>query len=236
MVDENLQIVNYHPFKTHSFSILVNFLRFSQIISSSPSFPLLGVLKKSVDGFIESRPQICMYVIFMSEGGWAWITCDSWDLKSDPAKSVFALSDILGVLFSIRAWRWYLLVQLQLRKSMVFSESSGVLLTILVGVRGWLEGVESDRMVRAFMLLLALWSRLRFDLDDFADACEAAGEFVNVDTVVTVDAGESNFSFAFLMDPDLERFEDGDALSIVEDEIRLLEEPSFEFLAGDFFV
>ncbi len=59
---------------------------------------------------------------------------------------------------------------------------------------------------------------------------------MNVDTVVTVDAGESNFSFAFLMDPDLERFEDGDALSIVEDEIRLLEEPSFEFLAGDFFV
>jgi len=75
--DENLQNVNYHPYNTHPFSILVSFVRFSQIMSSSPSFPLLGVLKKSVDGLIESRPQICMYVIFMSEGGWAWITCRS---------------------------------------------------------------------------------------------------------------------------------------------------------------
>ena len=59
---------------------------------------------------------------------------------------------------------------------------------------------------------------------------------MNVDTVVTVDAGESNFSFAFLMDSDLERFEDGDALSIVEDEIRLLGEPSCDSLVEDFFV
>lgn len=59
---------------------------------------------------------------------------------------------------------------------------------------------------------------------------------MNVDTVVTVDAGESNFSFAFLMDPALERFEVGDALSIVEEKVRLLGEPSFESLVGDFFV
>ena len=232
--DENLQNVNYHPYNTHPFSILVSFVRFSQIMSSSPSFPLLGVLKKSVDGLIESRPQICMYVIFMSEGGWAWITCRSWDLKCDSANSFFALSDCLGVFFSHRAWRWYLLVQLQLRKSIVFFESMGVVITILGGLRSGLEGVESDGMVRAFMLLLAFRSRLRFDLEDFAVAWEEVGEFVNVDTVVTVDVGLSNFSFAFLMDPDLERFEDGDTLSIVEDEVRLLGEPSFVSLLEDF--
>ena len=58
---------------------------------------------------------------------------------------------------------------------------------------------------------------------------------MNVDTVVTVDVGLSNFSFAFLMLPDLERFEDGDTLSIVEDEVRLLGEPSFVSWVEDFF-
>ena len=63
-----------------------------------------------------------------------------------------------------------MLVQLQLRKSIVFFESIGVVLTILGGLRSGLEGVESDGMVRAFMLLLASRSRLRFDLEDFAVA------------------------------------------------------------------
>jgi hypothetical protein len=46
----------------------------------------------------------------------------------------------------------------------------GVVITILGGLRSGLEGVESDGMVRAFMLLLAFRSRLRFDLEDFAVA------------------------------------------------------------------
>ena len=51
--------------------------------------------------------------------------------------------------------------------------------------------------------------------------------------MVTVDTGESTLPLAFLMDSDLERFDDGDVLCDVEDDVRLLGEPSFDSLLED---
>ena len=51
--------------------------------------------------------------------------------------------------------------------------------------------------------------------------------------MVTVDTGEGTLPLAFLLDLDLECFDDGDALCDVEDDIRLLGEPSFDSLLKD---
>ncbi len=51
--------------------------------------------------------------------------------------------------------------------------------------------------------------------------------------MVTVDAGEVTLTLAFLLDSDLERFNDGDALCDVDDDVCLLGEPSFYSLLED---
>ncbi len=50
-----------------------------------------------------------------------------------------------------------------------------------------------------------------------------------MDTVVTVDTEEGTLPLVFLLGSDLECFDDRDALCNVKDNVRLLEEPSFNF-------
>ncbi len=51
--------------------------------------------------------------------------------------------------------------------------------------------------------------------------------------MVTVDTGELNSPLAFLLESDLEPFDDGDALCNVKDNLRLLGEHSFHSLLKD---
>ena len=77
--------------------------------------------------------------------------------------------------------------------------------------------------------MLVLRSRLRFDLEDFADARERAGELAEVENVVTVDAGDGVSPLVFFLDSDFGRFDDGDT----EDDVRLLGEVIFNSLLED---
>ncbi len=54
--------------------------------------------------------------------------------------------------------------------------------------------------------------------------------------MVTVDAGEGTFPLVFLLDSDLERFDDRDALYEVEDYVRFLGVTSFNSLLEDFLL
>ena len=91
-------------------------------------------------------------------------------------------------------------------------------------------------MAKDCIFLLALRSRLRLDLVDFADARDEEGDSKDVDTVVTVDAGEGMLFLAFLVLFDLDRFEEGDAPSGEEDGVRLLGELIFASLSEAFAV
>ena len=55
----------------------------------------------------------------------------------------------------------------------------------------------------------------------------------DMDVVVTVDAGECTLYFALLFDSDLDCFQDGESLLVVEEDVRLLGGPTFESFLGE---
>ena len=93
-------------------------------------------------------------------------------------------------------------------------------------------GVDSDHILKDVMLLLTLWSQLRFNLEDMVDEGESEKEFEDSDTAVTVDARENTSSAALL----LEYFEDGDTLSDDKDNVRLLWELGLEPVHKDLVI